>query len=256
MPTVQLVNKPQPLLCSAVALLALLASCALARAQGVPVQGPQGAALEPALAQQAHTLLTQAVRASAGTKLAAARVEVSVGHIDPRLTLAPCRRAEPYLPSGMKVLGRTRVGLRCVEGTTLWNVTLPVTVALFAPGIVLGQALPAGSLISEEHLSVAEIDWAADGGRAFADTTAIVGRELARPLAAGQSVRSTDLKHRLWFAAGETVQLLARGVGFTISTDGQALNPGLEGQPVRVRTASGRVVSGRAIADRQVEVQL
>lgn len=243
-----LVNKP-PSPRNLAAALAL--GCAVAQAQM-----PSGPPLEPALAQQANALLTQAVRAGAGARFGAARVEVSLGSIDPRLTLAPCRRAEPYLPNGMKVLGRTRVGLRCVEGTSLWNITLPVTVSLFAPGVVLRQSLPAGAVIGEEHLTIAEIDWAADAGRAHADGAALIGRELVRPLAAGQGVLSTDLKQRQWFAAGETVQLVARGAGFTISTDGQALNHGLEGQPVRVRTASGRVVSGRASGDRQVEVQL
>src|SRR5437867_13048141 len=43
-------------------------------------------------------------------------VEISVGEPDPRLTLAPCARYEPFLPPGARLIGRTSLGVRCVEG--------------------------------------------------------------------------------------------------------------------------------------------
>ena len=211
------------------------------------------AALEPSQATQARQLIAQAAMS---IKLDGARVEVQLGTLDPRLRLAPCRRTEAYLPQGQRAIGRTRVGLRCLEGATLWNVTLPVTVSVFAPGIVAREALPAGTVLQAHHLQLAEIDWGADPGRAHADTSALLGRELGRALSPGNAVMAGDLKTRQWFAAGETVQVLARGAGYQVSTDGQALSPGLEGQVVRVRTSGGRIVSGRASGDRQVEVML
>jgi flagellar basal body P-ring formation protein FlgA len=220
----------------------------------VRAQAQDGAAaLEPQQAAQARELLLQAART---VKLDGARVEVTLGQFDPRLRLAPCRRTEAYLPAGQRLLGRTRVGLRCLEGTTLWNVSLPVTVSVFAPGVVARAALPAGTLLTEAHLSFGEIDWGADNGRAQADIGPLLGRELVRPLSPGSAVLASDLKTRQWFAAGETVQILARGAGYAVSTDGEALSPGVEGQTVRVRTSNGRVLSGRATGDRLVEVML
>jgi flagellar basal body P-ring formation protein FlgA len=52
------------------------------------------------------------------------------------------------------------------------------------------------------------------------------------------------------------VQIWAQGSGFAINSEGQAMGPGLEGVPVRVRLESGRVVVGRATAERRLEVQL
>ncbi len=219
-----------------------------------PVQAQEAVpTLEPSQATQARQLIAQAAQS---IKQGGARVEVQLGTLDPRLRLSPCRRTEAYLPQGQRAIGRTRVGLRCLEGATLWNVTLPVTVSVFAPGIVAREALPGGTLLQAHHLQLAEIDWGADPGRAHADTSALLGRELGRALNAGSAVMAGDLKTRQWFAAGETVQVLARGVGYQVSTDGQALSPGLEGQVVRVRTSGGRIVSGRASGDRQVEVML
>ncbi len=213
---------------------------------------PALAQVEPAQAELAQALVTQAAQS---LRHPGARIEVQVGSADARLRLAPCRRAEPYLPAGQRALGRTRVGLRCVEGTILWNITLPVTVSLYAPGVVLRQALPAGAKLAAEHLTLAEIDWG-QVSAAMADMNAVLGRELVRPLAAGAPLQGADLRQRQWFAAGETVQIVARGAGFSVSTDGEALSHGIEGQAVRVRTASGRLLSGRAVGDRVVEVML
>jgi flagella basal body P-ring formation protein FlgA len=69
-------------------------------------------------------------------------------------------------------------------------------------------------------------------------------------------VREADLKLRQWFAAGDTVRVVTVGSGFAISADGQALAAGIEGQNVKVRIEGGRVVSGRATAERRIEVTL
>ena len=84
----------------------------------------------------------------------------------------------------------------------------------------------------------------------------VVGRTLARGLAAGDAVRKNDLKARQWFNAGDMVRIVAGGPGYAISSEGQAMGPGLEGQAVRVRTEAGRIITGVATGDRQIEVAL
>src|SRR5699024_10714439 len=56
------------------------------------------------------------------------RVEVVIGQLDPRLHLAPCARIEPYVPVGVRLWGKARIGLRCKEGAVPWNVYLPIIV--------------------------------------------------------------------------------------------------------------------------------
>ena len=48
----------------------------------------------------------------------------------------------------------------------------------------------------------------------------------------------------------------AKGEGFSIAGEGQALNPGIEGQPVRVRVEGGKVLTGQAVAAHQVVLNL
>ena len=208
----------------------------------------------PELQDQVRQLASTA----AGTLRAGARIDVEVGQLNPRLRLAACPTIQPYLPPGLPMWGRTRIGLRCIDGPVRWNVSLPVTVHAHAPALVAAQALPAGTVLTKEHLTVAEIDLAAEPAPAYAasEAAALVGRTIAKPLAAGDALRATSLHKRQFFAAGETVQVQAAGAGFSIGSAGQALSPGIEGQDVRIRLENGRTVTGRAVGERHVEVLL
>ncbi len=187
---------------------------------------------------------------------ASARVTVELGQADPRLRLAPCQRAEPQLLPGMRLWGRSRIGLRCVEGSSRWNVSLPLTVRVFAPALVAASPLDAGTTLSVEHLRLAEVDLAAEPGAVYTEPTSLVGRCLARPVQAGEALRSGSLKQRQWFAAGTQVKVQVRGAGFAVAGEGQALGQGVDGQDVRVRFENGRTVTGRAVGEREVEVLL
>jgi flagella basal body P-ring formation protein FlgA len=241
---------------SALATLATLLAAvpmAPAGAQTVPPPATTGAQLEPATVAQALALATQAAQALAPR---GARVLASAGALDPRLQLAPCARVEPYLAAGVPPWGRSRVGLRCLQGATAWKVTLPVTVQVWAPAVVGTASLPAGATLEDSQLTLTEVDWAAASTPPFASAQALAGRVLARPLAAGQALRAADLQPHRWFAAGETVRVVASGAGFTIDAEGQALTPGFEGQPARVRTEGGRILVGVPVGERRLEVGL
>ena len=215
-------------------------------------------------AQAAETLdsgLEQQVRQLAldGTRHAPAgvtRVDVQVGQLDPRLRLAPCQRVEPYLPAGTRLWGHARIGLRCVQGTSAWNVFLPITIKVYARALVTSGPLSAGSVIAATDLAQAEVDLAEDNSPAVADADLAVGRTLSRSLNAGASLRQSHLKPRQWFAAGDLIKVTAAGDGFSVAGEGQALTPGVEGQAARVRTESGRVLTGMPVGDRRMEMAL
>lgn len=231
------------------ALLPLACGLTLAAAQAQT--GPEGAVDE-----DVGSKVRQALGAAIVLPSGPARVEIEIGRLDPRLRLAPCRRVEPQLTHASPLWGRTRIGLRCVEGEKAWNVSLPVTVKVFAKAPVVSAAVPAGTLIAAQHLTLAEVDIAADPSPALMKTDELLGRTLARALPAGSAVRAADLRQRQWFAAGDMVTVIARGPGFTVSGEALAVSAGIEGQPAKVKTESGRILSGQAVADRRVEVSL
>ena len=227
--------------------IAALPACLLAAAV------PAAAQLTPQTVAEAVALATDAAAALAPP---GARVLASAGRLDARLQLAPCALVTTYLPAGSPPWGRTRIGVRCNQGATLWSVYLPVTVQVLAPAVVVASALPAGAPLDPRQLGPSAVAWAAAPPPPYTAAEALNGRVLARPVAAGQALRSSDLQPRRWFAVGDTVRITARGAGFAITSEGQALTPGHEGQPARVRTDSGRIVVGRPVGERRLELSL
>jgi flagella basal body P-ring formation protein FlgA len=184
------------------------------------------------------------------------RVEVIAGPMDARLRLAPCQQVQAYLTPNTRLWGKTRVGLRCTEGVTPWNIYLPVTVKVWGKALVMTQAMPAGQVLAAADVRETEVDLAEEASPALTDASALVGRVLARSVSAGQGVRQATLKARQWFAAGDTVRIRAVGDGYAVAGSGEAVTAGIEGQPARVRTESGRLVTGVAVAEHQLELAL
>ena len=184
----------------------------------------------------------------------AGRVEVAGGSLDPRLQLAPCARIEPYLLPGTRLWGRTAIGVRCLEGAT-WRVALPVTVTVWGRAVVAGEALAAGSQPSTAALRIEEVELTREPGTPVTDPAQLVGRTLTRQVAAGQVLRVEHLRIAHTVAAGDPVRIHVFGQGFVIQAEGQALAGAGEGQPIRVRTESGRILAG-TLRGRTVEVRI
>ncbi len=212
--------------------------------------------LPAALATEVSRLARDAAQIILGTAARQPRIEVLVGKLDAHLRLAPCAQIVPYLPAGARPLGRTRIGLRCAQGKALWNVSLPVEVRVWAASLTASTALPVGTVLEARHLVSAEVDLAERADPAIAEASVVLGRSLARGLSAGEALRRGDLKTIQWFNTGDTVRIVAVGPGYAVSSEGQALGPGLDGQAARVRTEGGRIVSGIAAGERRVDIAL
>lgn len=184
------------------------------------------------------------------------RLEVAVGALDSRLQLAPCPSVEPYVPAGSRLWGRTRLGLRCVDGPVRWSVFLPVTVKAFGPGWVLGTNVAMGAVLSASDAVEAEVDWAAENAPVVSDPHQWVGQIAARPLLAGQALRQSMVKAPALFQAGAQVRIVAQGSGFSVASGGQAMANGAVGQTVRVRMDNGRIVSGVVLDDGTIQVAI
>ncbi len=238
-----------------VAALLCAAWPALGFAQAAAAGGVEGV-----IEQQARRLALEGAKAAAGAApaglVAAPRIEVEVGQLDPRLRLAPCQKVDAYVPEGTRLWGRSRIGLRCAQGAVKWNVYLPITVKVFGTAMVATNSLASGGVLAAADLAPAEVDLAEDTAAPVTRGELAIGRMLTRALKPGQSLRVSHLKMRQWFAAGETVLVIGQGEGFSVAGEAQALNPGIEGVAVRVRTESGRVLTGLPVGERRVELSL
>lgn len=206
-----------------------------------------------ALALQWLRQASQEVHASAALPL---RVEVGVGELDSRLKLAPCGNMEVYQPAGARLWGKTRVGVRCVDGMSRWNVTLPATVKATGLAWVVRNPVAAGSSIADADVIQAEVDWAAEPDPILNERSQWVDQIAARSLTAGQALRRTMLKPAQVFQPGAVVRVVAQGMGFQVASEGQALTVGVVGQQARVRMDNGRVSAGVVVNSRTVRIDL
>jgi len=200
--------------------------------------------------------LRGAVAAAQGSGASPLRMEVVVGNLDSRLKLAACGNVEPYLPPGTRLWGRTRVSLRCVDGMSRWNVSLPVTVNAYGKAWVIKRHVPAGAVLTRDDLVESEVNWAEENAAVLADSTQWQGQIATRLLTTGQTLRQGMVKPAQVFQAGAQVRVVAQGMGFQISSDAQALSAGVIGQVARVRMDNGRITAGTVLDTRTVQIDM
>lgn len=184
------------------------------------------------------------------------RMEVVLGELDRRLQLAPCARVEPYIPVGTQLWGKTRLGLRCLEGVSRWNVFLPITIRAYGSAWVLKNHVMPGTVLTEDDAMEAEVDWAEERTPIMANPSQWVGQIAARTLPAGQALRSGMTRAAQVFQSGSQVRVVAQGAGFQITSAGQAMSAGVIGQSARVKMDNGRVLSGVVVDNRTVRLDI
>lgn len=216
----------------------------------------QGTGVKPEFFDATQRWLDNAVSGIRPAGTTALRMEVTVGELDSRLRLAPCARVEPYIPVGTRLWGKTRLGLRCLEGSAKWNVFLPVTIRALGSAWVIKGNVASGAVLTEADAIEAEVDWAEELSPIVSSPSAWVGQVASRALTTGQALRQAMIKPAQVFQAGTQVRVVAQGTGFQITSDGQAVSTGVVGQSARVRMDNGRVMSGVVLDNRTVKLEI
>ncbi|MDO5101610.1 MAG: flagellar basal body P-ring formation chaperone FlgA [Lautropia sp.] len=174
----------------------------------------------------------------------ALRVDIDWPASQHRQKLAPCQQAEAFLPGSARPWGRLNIGIRCVAGAR-WTAWQPVHVRVFGSALVAREPLAAGQVPRLEDFQVQEVEWSRHPNPPAKLDIQLAGYQLQRALAAGQPLRTDHLRTLPAIRAGEVVSAIAEGNGFRISTDAIALASANEGQRVRVKTTSGKVLTGQ-----------
>ena len=211
---------------------------------------------EGELMAQARRWLDRSVAEMNANASVPLRMQVTLGSLDSRLRLAGCARVEPYVPPGTRLWGKTRLGLRCLDGASRWNVFIPVTVKALGPAWVVRRDVAPGTQLGQADLMQTEVDWAEDASPIVPDAAQWLGQVAVRALTTGQALRQNMVRPPQVFQAGAQIRVMAQGTGFQITSDGQALSAGVVGQLAKVRMDNGRVMSGTVLDARTVKVEI
>ncbi|MGF6275335.1 flagella basal body P-ring formation protein FlgA [Massilia sp. UYP11] len=217
---------------------------------GAQAQQPSGAARQKAedLRKVAEQFLkTQ----SAGLP---GQVTVTVGGVDPRLSLPACPAPEAFLQPGARPWGKTTVGVRCAAPA--WSLYLQAQVSVVADYVAAAVPLAQGQPLDAHQLVLVQADIAAMPNGIITDMTQAIGRTPTISLPAGTALRMDTLRSQQVIKQGQSVRLVSRGSNFSVTSEAKAINNASDGQVVQVRTQSGTVVSGLARNGGMVEIVL
>ncbi len=182
------------------------------------------------------------------------RVELRFGQLNPNLKLDACSRIEPFMSPGARLWGRTSIGVRCVDGAS-WSVAVPMTVAVFGPGLVTNRPIPPNTPLTQADVQVQEVELSSENRPAVTDPAQLEGRMSTRALRPGQTLRDYHLRVMPTVRPGDPVRLRMIGQGFVVTSEGSAMASAGDGQAVRVRTPGGKVMLG-TVNGRTVDVNL
>jgi len=111
-----------------------------------------------------------------------------------------------------------------------------------------GQVLSASDVIFEKG------DLTQLPAGVFTEQSQALGRSVQISMTAGTVLRQEMLKVMPAIQQGQVVKVVSVGEGFSVSAEGLALGKANEGQVVQAKVASGKIVTGIARLNGQVEV--
>ncbi|MEC5318471.1 flagellar basal body P-ring formation chaperone FlgA [Brenneria populi subsp. brevivirga] len=156
-----------------------------------------------------------------------------------------CEKPQISLPVNTRAWGNVSVSVRCDGQRKFIQTEVQVT----GNYVVSSRAVSRGSKLSSKDLRLNKGRLDQLPPRTLLALNEANGAVALRDLTPGQPITTAMLRKAWIVKAGQNVQVSAQGEGFTINSEGKAMNNAAVGQSVRVRTASGQIIGGIAGED-------
>nr|WP_279078436.1 flagellar basal body P-ring formation chaperone FlgA [Hafnia alvei] len=193
-------------------------------------------------AAQAASALEEGLHQFFSQQYSAVNQQVNVNIRSPQSQWPKCEMPQFSMPSSARRWGTVSVLAQCPQDKRYLQVEVQVT----------GEYPVAQSPLTRgQHISPA--DFKMTQGRldklpagSIMEISQLDSAVLTRDLAAGQTVTASMIRRSWIIKAGQSVQILAQGDGFNVTSEGKALNNAAVADSVRVRLASGQIITGKA----------
>ncbi|CQJ58889.1 flagellar basal body P-ring biosynthesis protein FlgA [Yersinia intermedia] len=205
-------------------------------------------ATHPAMAADLSTQVNQFFQQQYPDKESQVKVVIKT----PQNQWPQCELPDITLPANARPWGNISLSVRC-EGVRRFIQTQVQVSGHYA---VAGRQLAVGEKIAASDIQMKQgrLDTLPPG--ALLEPHFAQGAVSLRRINAGQPLTRNMLR-RLWvIKAGQEVQVLAQGEGFNVNSNGKAMNNAAIQDNVRVRMASGQIVSGTVGEDGTIRIML
>jgi flagella basal body P-ring formation protein FlgA len=192
------------------------------------------------------------VQSQAESYPGSARVTVDT----PRITNQPeCTDLQPFLTSGQRLRSRLTVGVRC-QAPEPWTSYVQVNLSIDGFYYVANHTLNPGDVVSLDDLTAREGDILRLSRGVIFDPSQAIGFIVSQRIPTGNPVKASALRDPQSIQRGQHVRTIAKGVGFTATGEGQALESGNPGTLIQVRSSSGQIISGVVIDANTVQIPM
>ncbi|WP_310608686.1 flagellar basal body P-ring formation chaperone FlgA [Buttiauxella brennerae] len=185
-------------------------------------------------------------------RLAGISDEVSVKVKTPDAQLPSCPLPDFSMPGNGRLWGTVSVLARCGNDKRFIQAEVQAT----GNYVVASQALPRGSVMNESQVQLKRGRLDQLPPRAMLDIRQANDAVTLRDIAPGQPIMLSMVRQSWRVKAGQRVQVVAAGEGFSVNSEGKALNNAAVAQNARVRMDSGQVVSGIVDVDGNILISL
>lgn len=196
--------------------------------------------------------VTDFLRQQAGNYPGSAHITVDT----PQVQRHPaCNDLQAFLPGGQRLRSRMSVGIRCLAPAP-WTARVQATLAINGFFFVPNRTLEPGETVSLDDLIAREGDILSLARGVIIDPSQAIDQIVTRRIPAGTPLKSNSLRSPMSVQRGQMVRTEARGVGFVITSEAQTLEDGAPGEQIRVRTASGQVITATVMDAHTVQVMM
>jgi len=171
----------------------------------------------------------------------------------PRTTVAACTQLHAEMPRVLRP--RTAVAVRCLAPQA-WNLTVYANLTLPGAYYAAARTIAPGEALDQGDVRRVQADLLRLPAGAVTDPAQLLGRIATQRIRQGSAIRSGSLRDPGSIQRGQRVHVQARGAGFVMRGEGQALAGGAPGATIAVRMVSGAVISAFVVDATTVQVPL
>ncbi|GKW24050.1 flagellar basal body P-ring formation protein FlgA [Pectobacterium polonicum] len=151
-----------------------------------------------------------------------------------------CEAPQITQPGNTKMWGNVSLSVRCEQQRRFIQTEVQVT----GNYVTSSRPINRGTTLTEKDIGLTKGRLDLLPLRPILTLQGAQGAVLLRDLTPGQVITASMIRRAWVVKAGQSVQIIAQGDGFTINGEGKAMNNAAAGQTVRVRTANGQIISG------------
>lgn len=163
-----------------------------------------------------------------------------------------CELPQLSLAQNARRWGNISISARCGQERRF----IQAQVQVMGRYLVAARGISAGSKLTAEDLKLKTGRLDTLPARTLTEGGKAIGAISLRNISPGQPLNPVMLRRAWAVKAGQAIQVIAQGDGFNISGAGKAMTNAAAEDSVRVRMASGQIVSGIANDDGTIRINL